>query len=144
MCKIVHRNLFFFPYFKLVQSCWQRLCPCLLASRGWTPVRKHPSPHSPSPDIQWTRTFIDGGRGLCAETAESALTIIMKSFCGLISVVLIVLRTFNLQFQNQFVPISLRPILRIVAAYVMVIMQLTFFHLVMISVSIRQFTEYGS
>ena len=41
---------------------------------------------------------------------------------GLISVILIVLRRVNLQFQNQFVPISLSPILRTVAAYVMVIM----------------------
>ena len=41
------------------------------------------------------------------------------SRCGLISVILIVSSTVNLQFPDQFVPISLRPVLRIVAAYVM-------------------------
>ena len=35
------------------------------------------------------------------------------------SIILIVLSTVSLQFQGWFVPISLRPVLRIVAAYVM-------------------------
>ena len=39
---------------------------------------------------------------------------------GLISVILIVLSTVNLQFQGQFVPVSLRPVLRTVAVHVMV------------------------
>ena len=38
---------------------------------------------------------------------------------GLTSVILIVLSTVNLQFQGRFVPISLRSVLGIVAAYVM-------------------------
>ena len=37
---------------------------------------------------------------------------------GLISVILIVLGTVNLQFQGQFISISLRPALRIMAANV--------------------------
>ena len=40
---------------------------------------------------------------------------------GLISVILIVLSAINLQFQDWFVPISLSPVLKIVAAYVMAI-----------------------
>ena len=52
--------------------------------------------------------------------AQSALTVILTLvFGGLISVILIVLSTINLQLQGQFVPISLSPVLRIVAAYVM-------------------------
>ena len=63
---------------------------------------------------------IGGGRGLHAETAQSALTVILKLVIGgLTSVVLIVLSTVSLQFQGWFVPISLRPVLGIVAAYVM-------------------------
>ena len=38
---------------------------------------------------------------------------------GLTSTILVVLRTVHLQFQGQFVPMSLRPILRIVAALVL-------------------------
>jgi len=37
---------------------------------------------------------------------------------GLTSIILIVLGTVNLQFQGPFIPICLRPILGIVAAYV--------------------------
>ena len=68
------------------------------------------------------RAFIDRRRGLHAETAESALTFIFRLVIGsLISITLVVLGTVNLQSQGPFVPISLRPVLGIVAAYVMVI-----------------------
>ena len=78
-----------------------------------------PTPH-PRPDDQGARAFIDRGRGPHAETIQSALTVILKLVIGgLISVISIVLGTVNLQFQGQFVPTSLKPILRIVAAYVM-------------------------
>ena len=40
------------------------------------------------------------------------------SHCGLISIILVVFGTVTLQFWGPFVPISLRPVLRIVAAYV--------------------------
>ena len=63
---------------------------------------------------------MEGGRGRHAERAQSSLTVIFKLVTGgLISVILVVLGTVNLQFQGHFVPISLRPVLGIVAAYVM-------------------------
>ena len=65
---------------------------------------------------------MEGGRGLRAETAQSVLTVIFKLVIGgLISIILIVLGTVNLQFQGHFVPTSSRPVLGIVAAYVMAI-----------------------
>ena len=71
-----------------------------------------------SPDR--ARAFIDGGRGLHSETAQSALMVILKWSCGgLISIILIFLSTVSLQFQGHFFPIFLRPILGIVAVYVM-------------------------
>ena len=82
----------------------------------WTSVQRLTPP---PPDNQRARAFT-GGRGLHVETAQSALTVILKLVIGdLTRVILIVLSTVNLQFQGQFVPISLRQILRIVAAYVM-------------------------
>ena len=60
------------------------------------------------------RAFIDRGRGLHADGAHSALTVILKLVNGgLTSVILIVLNTGSLQFQGQFVPISLRPVLKL-------------------------------
>ena len=56
--------------------------------------------------------------GLHAERAQSSLTVIFKLVTsGLTSIILIVLGTVNLQFQGSFVSISLRSILRIVAAH---------------------------
>ena len=81
-----------------------------------------PKAHSPppTPSNQGARAFIDGGREVRAETARSALTVIWKLGTGdLTSVILNVLGTVNLQFQGQFVPIFLRPVLRIPAASVM-------------------------
>ena len=76
----------------------------------------------PSTGKLWARAFIDrsgeGGR-LHAETAQSALTVIFRLVIGgLTGVILLVLGTLNLQFQGPFVPISLRPVLEIVAAAV--------------------------
>ena len=83
---------------------------------GRTPVQRL----TPPTDNQWARAFIGGGRGLHAETAQSALMVILKLVIGgLTSVILIVLGTVNLQFQGWFVSISLRPVLGIAAAYVM-------------------------
>ena len=113
---------------------------------GWrTPVQRQTSPT----DHQWVRAFVDGGKGRHAEKAQSALTVILKLVTGgLISVFLCGLHvcllslqscltlcnprennppgssvhglnTVNLQFQGQFVPISLRTVLGIVATYVM-------------------------
>ena len=74
----------------------------------------------PATDNQWERTFIDRGRELYAETAQSALTVILKLIIGgLTNVILIALSAINLQFQTWFVPVSVRPVLGIVAASIM-------------------------
>ena len=66
------------------------------------------------------KSFYRLREGANAETAQSALAFILNLVIGgLTSVILIVLGTLNLQFQGWFVPISLRPVLGIVAAYVM-------------------------
>ena len=58
-------------------------------------------------------------RQLYLEIAQSVLTVIFKLVIGgLTSAILIVLGTVNLQFQGPSVAISLRPVLEIVAAYV--------------------------
>ena len=70
-------------------------------------------------DNRGPRAFVGRGRGLRAETAQSALTVVLKSVIGgLTSVILIVLGTAHRHFQGQFVSISLRPVLGIGAAYV--------------------------
>ena len=108
-------NFFFF----LVE---RKVCFILEAGNlgaGSYPKADSPPPATPS-DEQWTRAFIDRGRGLHAETAQLALAVMLTLVIGgLISVILIVLSTVNLQFQDQFVSISLRPVLGTVAAYVM-------------------------
>ena len=64
--------------------------------------------------------FIDRSRRIQAETAQSSLKVIFKVvISGLTSVILVVLGTVNLQFQDPFVSISLRPVLGIAAGYVM-------------------------
>lgn len=78
------------------------------------------SVQKPTPPIlnsQGTRAFINGGRELQAETAQSAQTITLKLVIGsLTRVILIILSTINLQLQGQFVSIFLPLILGIVAA----------------------------
>ena len=97
----------------------RKVCFILDAGNQWggqTPIQRL----TPPTDSQRARAFIGGGRGLHAEAAQSALTVILTLIIGgLISVILIVLGTVNLQFQGGFVSISLRPILGIVAAHVM-------------------------
>ena len=101
---------------------------------------------SSSLDNEWTRTFIDRGRGLRVETAESALTVILKLVIGgLTSVVLIVLSTVTLQFQGWFVPITrgqfseLWQLMSWLQSSYYVVLYLEGF-----SVPIRQLTGYGS
>ena len=55
---------------------------------------------------------------ICTSRTFSSDSHLEVGHCGLTSIVLIILSTINLQFQDWFVPISLRPILRIVAVYV--------------------------
>ena len=81
---------------------------------------------------------------------QSSVTVICKLVVtGQTSIVLVVLGAVNLQFQGPFVPIPLRPILRIVAEFSefscpgcrLAFMKLTFPPGVLVSV--RQFTGYG-
>ena len=72
----------------------------------WQPLgREHACPKATPPpypphtytDSQGARNFIDGGRGLHAETAQLALTFTLKLVIGgLTSVILFVLGTVNL------------------------------------------------
>ena len=65
----------------------------------------------------------------------------------LVSVTLIAFSSVNLQFQNWFVPISLKRVFKIVEAFVMAQAghhAVNFYHCVWVSVSIRQLTGYGS
>ena len=76
-----------------------------------------PKADSPT-DNQRTRAFTNKGRGLHTETAQSALTVILNLvISGLTSVILIIWGTVNLQLRGQFVPVSVRPVLRTVAVY---------------------------
>ena len=62
------------------------------------------------------------GTGLCAGTAHSAPTVTLKLVIShLIGVISVILSTLNLESQGRFVPISLRPVLGIVAVYGMAI-----------------------
>ena len=75
-------------------------------------MKPSPKADSSSLDNEWTRTFIDRGRGLCVETAESAVTVILKLVIGdLIRVSPVILGTVNLHSQGQFIPIYLNPAL---------------------------------
>ena len=76
-----------------------------LLSKGRLPP-SHPH------DNQWARAFIGWGRGLHAETTQSALTLILKLVMQWSNQHHLdcFLRTVNLQFQGLFVPISLRPV----------------------------------
>ena len=60
------------------------------------------------------------GRGLHAEATQSALTVTLKLVSGLLSTILTVLGSVSLLFQGRFVPISLKPVLGTVAAYITV------------------------
>ena len=68
---------------------------------GWTSVQRLTPTRPPTRATSGARAFIDRRRGLHAETAQSALTVIFKLVIGsLTSVILIVLSTINLQFQG--------------------------------------------
>ena len=76
----------------------------------------------PKADKHGVRALTDrvGEGALHAGTAQSSLTVIFRLvMSGLTSIILNVLGTVNLQFQGPFVPISLRSVLRIVAARVL-------------------------
>ena len=81
-----------------------------------------PKADSPRPPTSKRESLYRHGewRGPYAETAPSALTVIFRLvIAGLTSIILVVLATVNLQFPGALVPISLRPVLGIVAAHVL-------------------------
>ena len=83
----------------------------------WTPVQR---PVPPPPHTQWAVAAINPGMGLNAASVHSGLMVILKlAMGGVTSIILIVSRMVNFQFQDQFVPTSLRPVLGTVAADVM-------------------------
>jgi len=91
-------------------------------SKGWLP----------HPVSQWARGFVDWGRGLHAETAQ-----LWQSTWNWSSLL-------GIQFQGQFIPISLRPVLRIMAAYVMATVWSLYswlLHLVGVSVSTQDMAQ---
>ena len=120
-------------------GCWQR---------GWGRTDVCPKVVPPPLTTRGARAFIDWGRGLHAETAQSALTIIFKLVTGgLTSFILIVLNTVNLQFQGQLFTFLWGQFLKL--WQLMSQLQsghrvVSVFHLVGVSVSIRQLTAYGS
>ena len=65
------------------------------------------------------QNFYRLGLGIHAEQQSQLDTHLQIVTGGLTSVFLTVLGEVNLQFQGPFVPISLRPVLRIVAAHVL-------------------------
>ena len=86
--------------------------------RGQMPVQSqllpapNPVPFLSPPQQSGGKSFYRQREGLHAETAQSVLTVILKSVIGgLINIILIVLSTVNLHFQGCFVSISLRPVL---------------------------------
>ena len=77
-------------------------------------------PPHPLIAYQWARAlYRQRERAMCRNSNQLCQSSWNWSCGGLISVILIVLSTVNLQFQSWFVSISLRPVLGIVAAYVM-------------------------
>ena len=93
----------------------------ILATRGRAGQGGQVSVQRPTPftDNQWGNSLYRLREGLQLETAQSAPTVMLKlSTRGLTSVTLMVLGAVDLQFQGRFVPVSLRPVLRIVAVYV--------------------------
>ena len=122
-----------------------------LGASNWSGGRADACPKaysSPSPHPHPDKSFYRLREGLRAEIAESSLKgIWMLVISGLVSVILIILGTVSLQFHGRFVSISLKPVLRIVAAYVMVTAWSScnyLLHMVRVSASVRQLTGYGS
>ena len=86
---------------------------------GWQTSVQRPTPH---PDKQGSESFYRQSQGWGAPCRNSA--VISDShpelvISGLSSILLVVVGTVDLQFRGVLVPISLRSILRIVAAQVL-------------------------
>ena len=68
--------------------------------------------------FQMPVTGRDWGEIACRNSTVSSDSHFKLVISGLTSIILIVLGTVNLQFQGPCVPISLKPLLRIVAAHI--------------------------
>ena len=87
-------------------------------TRGWGVGRADWYPKVDSPHLHWQpvdKSFYRWREGATWRNCTVSSVILKLIFGGLISIILIALSVVNLQFQGQFIPISLRPILRIVA-----------------------------
>ena len=87
-----------------------------------------PKSPSPRPRPGWQpggKCFYRWREGLHAERAQSALTVILKLVMWWFDQRHLVLSTVDLQFQGWFFPISLRPVLGVVAAFVMATVRLS-------------------
>ena len=94
----------------------RKVCFILDAGNLWGRAYTGPKANSPPHPQLVGKSFYRLREGLHAETAQSALTVILKLVSGLTSVILIVLNTVSLQLQDRFVSISLRSVLGFVAA----------------------------
>ena len=85
---------------------------------------QRPTPTPTCPNKQAVRAFYRQSVCVCvcvgggAVTCRNSTVIFKLVISGLISIILVVLGTVNLQFQGPFVPISLQSVFRIVAAQV--------------------------
>ena len=95
---------------------WWKGKLALLQTRtaGETIMDSSPKANAPPTDNQWARVFIGEGRVVCA---QSGLTVLLKLATG--GLIGLILSTVSLHFQGWLVPISLKPVLKIVVAYVM-------------------------
>ena len=126
------------------KSLWDLVACCLKARKqarvverkvrfisdvgNWWVVDICPEAHfcpQPLPDKQGMRAFIEGGgsgwmgRATCRNSIVFSKVIFRLVIIGLTSIILLVLGSVNLQFQGPFFPISLWPVLKIVAAHVL-------------------------
>ena len=90
----------------------------LAAGKGGQTSGQRQTPH-PSTGNQWGKSFCRQERATCRNSSVSPDSHLQLVIDGLTRVILVVLSTVTLQFQDSFVPISLRPVLRTVATCVL-------------------------
>ena len=84
--------------------------------RDWTPVQGRLPTHSHLSELEIS--LAEGGSSTKKE--QSALTVVLQLvISGLTGLILIVLSAVNLLYQGRLLPLSLRPVLRTAATYVM-------------------------
>ena len=125
---------------------------CFIWDPGnWPGAESYPKANSPPLTISGQENLQMEG-GLHAETVQSALTVILKLVIGgVTSVILVILSTVNLSSRSvcsHFIKANSWNCGSLCYGYSLVIslviIQLNFFHLVGVLVSIRQLTGYDS